>query len=65
MTRLMFGVKSSLFLAMKSIQHHISQPDVQERSPKACGAAKSLYVDDLCNGGSDVNKVINLVSQLI
>ena len=64
MTRLMFGVKSSPFLAMKSIQHHISRPDMQERFPKACNC-KSLYVDDLCNGGSDVNEVIDLVSQLI
>ena len=63
--RLMFGVKSSPFLAMKSIQHHISRPDLQELFLKACEAAKSLYVDDLFNGGSAVDEVIDLVSQLM
>ena len=65
LTRSMFCVKSSPYLSMKSIQHHISRHYMQESFPKACEAAKSLYVDDLCNGGSDVNEVIDLVSQLM
>ena len=65
MTRLMFGVKPSPFLAMNTIKHHISQPDMQNHFPEACEVAKSLYVDDLCSGGSDDAEVIKLATQLI
>ena len=64
MTRIMFGVSSSPFLAGKTVQTHAEQPKMVEQYPKATENVKNnLYVDDCFGGANKEDEVIELKQQ--
>ena len=64
MTRIMFGVSSSPFLAGMTVRTHAKQPEMINRYPKAVENVKDdLYVDDCFGGANNEEDVIDLQQQ--
>ena len=65
MTRVMFGVTCSPFLAMASIQEHATTDEMRESCPNACKLVQnSLYVDDLLIGEDTESQVAKLYHEI-
>ena len=64
MTRVMFGLKPSPFLAIGSVNHHLNQNCMKEKYPLGCVTASDIYVDDYCGGANSVPETIELAHQL-
>ena len=63
MTRLTFGVNSSPFLAIGTVQHHAKKS--KEKFPEASETVLSdMYVDDCLTGAEDENKAVKLQQSL-
>ena len=63
MTRLTFGVNSSPFLAIGTVQHHAKKS--KEKFPEALETVLSdMYVDDCFTGAEDENKAAKLQQSL-
>lgn len=66
MNRVMFGVTSSPFLAMRAIRAHFAREDIQARFLEVIQAvAPNIYVDDVHTGGDSVEKVVALQQDLV
>ena len=66
MTRVMFGITPSPFLAIGSVLHHVGKSSMKDRFPEACAAiAQDMYVDDYCGGGDSVESVKKLYHQMV
>ena len=63
MTRLTFGVNSSPFLAIGTVQHHAKKS--KEKFPEASETVLSdMYVDDCLTGAENENKAVKLQQPL-
>jgi len=64
MTRIMFGVSSSPFLAGNTVRTHAKQPEMIKQYPKAVESVKDdLYVDDCFGGANEEEDIIDLQQQ--
>ena len=65
MTRIMFGVTSSPFLAGNTVVTHSNRKDMIKQYPMAAKKVQEdLYVDDFLGGGGSDGEVINLTREL-
>jgi len=65
MTRIMFGVTSSPFLAGNTVLKHANRKDMMRKYPTAAKKVKrDLYVDDFAGGGDNDSEVIQLGREL-